>query len=176
MTAITWNALSQRYMSLSGPHAHLSRAHPRKHPLDVRDGSLRQDSVPQIEDEGSFGKDLERQIDGAVECSATDEQHEGVEISLHRQARLELLAREGGIDRPIKTDGIHSNILHIGQERGAGPARESDDLCAGNLRPHCARMRRVGSMHHRRSCSAGKMPAQVSKICTASTPASNCRS
>src|SRR6266576_397109 len=53
MTAITWNALSHTYMSLSGPHADLSRAYPCKHPLDVRDRSLRQDSVPQIEDEGS---------------------------------------------------------------------------------------------------------------------------
>src|SRR5262245_53303853 len=132
MTAITWNALSHRYMSLSAPDADLSRAHPRKHPFDMDDRRLRQDSMPQIEDEGSLGKGLERQIDGAVECSATDEQHEGVEISLHRQTRLEL-AGESRIDRPVKTDGVHSNILRVGHKRGAGPAWKSDDLCAGQL-------------------------------------------
>src|SRR5512133_109768 len=115
MTAITWKALSHTYMSLSAADASLSCAHPRKHPLDVGDGSLRQDSVPQIENKWSLGKGLERQINGAVECSTADEQHEGVEISLHRQTRLEL-AGEDRIDSPVKTDGVHSNILRVGHE------------------------------------------------------------
>ena len=91
--------------------------------------------MAQIEDEGSLGEGRECQIDGAVECGTTDEQHEGVEISLHRQARLEL-AREDWIDRPVKTDGVHSNILHVGYERGPGSAWKSDDLCAGQLAAH----------------------------------------
>src|SRR5262245_27303072 len=100
------------------------------------DRRLRQDAVSEIEDEGPLGKRLEYVIDRAVERSAAGEQHQRVEVSLHRHAPLNLTTRKSRIDRPIEADGIDRNIFHVAQERSADTTRKSDYLCARYVAAH----------------------------------------
>src|SRR6266700_1756397 len=63
-------------------------------------------------------------------------QHQWVEISLHRQARVNLVAHKDGIDRPIEADGVYRNVLYVAQECGAGTARKRDHFCIRHLAAH----------------------------------------
>ena len=111
-----------------------------------------------------------------VERRAAGEQHQRIEIALHRPRRLDLLAREAAIDHPVESDRIDRDPLDIAPQRRAGAARKPDDLRVRHSRSRTpATIRSAGSMHQRSNSSGGSTPAQVSKICTASTPASNCR-
>src|SRR5256885_5256048 len=138
MIAMTWKAFNHTYMRRSDAHSGviLCPAYACKHPLHMCDRRLRQDAVSEIEDEGPLGKRLEYVIDRAVERAAAGEQHQRVEVSLHRHATLDLVTRKSGIDRPIETDGIDRNIFHIAQERSTDTTRKSDYLCARYLAAH----------------------------------------
>src|SRR5215472_9435862 len=92
--------------------------------------------VSEIEDEGPLGKRFEYVIDRAVERGAPGEQHQRVEVSLHRHAPLNLITRKSRIDRPIEADGIDRNIFDIAQERGADTTRKSDYLCTRYVAAH----------------------------------------
>src|SRR5262245_14067355 len=92
----------------------LPRAHARNHLLHMCNGRLRQDAMSKIEDERPAGKGFKYRIDHAIEWSAASEQHHRIEIPLHRHTGMDLIPNENGIDRPIKADRIHGNILHVG--------------------------------------------------------------
>ena len=62
-----------------------------QHALDMRDRRLRKDAVPQVEDERSAGKCRHHLIDRTVERFAAGHQNLGIEIALHRHARLDAL-------------------------------------------------------------------------------------
>src|SRR5262245_52858897 len=134
---MTWNAFSQTYMLRSDPDARiLLRANPRKHSLYVRNWCLRQNTMSEIEDEGAPRKGLEYHVDHAIECGTAGAQHQGIEISLHRHAQVNLVAHENGIHRPIETDGVYRNVFHVVHERGADTARKRDHFCIGYLPAH----------------------------------------
>src|SRR5712672_1306286 len=105
MMAMTWNALSHSYISSRSAHA-------REHLLHMRDRRLRQDAVAEIEDERPIRKRSKNLVDGPVERAAARHQRQGIEISLHRHADLDLIARECKIGRPIKTHGIDRDLFH----------------------------------------------------------------
>src|SRR6266566_6356840 len=114
----------------------LCPTHARKHLLHMCDRRLRQDAVSEIEDEGPLGKRLQYVIDRAVERAAAGEQHQRVEVSLHRHATLDLVTRKSEIDRPIEADGIDRNIFHVAQERSTDTTRKSDYLCPRYMTAH----------------------------------------
>ena len=67
---------------------------------------------------------------------ATGEQHQRVEVSLHRHAPLDLISRKSRIDGPIEADGIDRNIFYVTQERSANATRKSDYLGPGYVAAH----------------------------------------
>src|SRR5262245_66455785 len=87
---------------------------------------LRQDAVAEIEDERSLGEHLEDAVDRTIERRAACHPHQGVEISLHRYAPLDLIAREREIDGPIEPHGIDRDLLDVAQKRCADAAWKSD--------------------------------------------------
>ncbi len=103
-----WKAFSQRYMVASSPAAHAL-----EHLLDMRDRRLRQDAVAEIEDEWAARQRRQDVVDVAVERRAAGEQRQRIEIALHRHARLELLARERAVDRPVEADRVDAGSLDI---------------------------------------------------------------
>src|SRR5215468_9640597 len=138
MIAMTWKAFNHTYMRRSDAHSDviLCPAYACKHLLHMCDRRLRQDAVSEIEDEGPLGKRLKYVIDRAVERGAAGEQHQRVEVSLHRHAPLDLISRKSRIDGPIEADGIDRNIFHVTQERSANATRKSDYLGPGYVAAH----------------------------------------
>src|SRR5262245_9624377 len=99
----------------------------------MRNRRLWQNAVSKIEDEWALGERFQYHLHGAVQSSAPGEQHQRVEISLHWYMRLNVLPREGGIDRPIEADGVYRHVFHIAQQCCAGTAGKSDDFCIPDL-------------------------------------------
>ena len=54
----------------------------------MRDRRARQNTVAEIENERPAGERVQDRIDAAVECLTTREQHQRIEVSLHRAPRL----------------------------------------------------------------------------------------
>src|SRR5262249_45249498 len=101
--------------------------------VDMRNWRLRQNAVSEIEDERAPGERFQYCLDGAVQCSATSEQHQRVEISLHWQVWLNGLPREGGIDRPIEANGVYRHGFHITQQGRARTSGKSNDFCVRDV-------------------------------------------
>src|SRR5262249_46019308 len=100
------------------------------------DRRLWQDAVSEIEEEGPLETRLEYVTDRAVQRGAAGEQHQRVEVPLHRHAPLDLITRKRRIDGPIEPDGIDRNIFHVAQECGADTTRKSDYLCPRYMAAH----------------------------------------
>src|SRR5262245_1471864 len=101
MIAMTWNALSHSYISVSKnnrdqqsragvpaqqqePARPSCPAYPREHLLDMGDRCLRQDAVTEIEDERPLGKNVEDIVDRAVERCTAGDKRQRIEVALHR--------------------------------------------------------------------------------------------
>ena len=148
-------------------------AHPLQHPLDMRDRRLRQNAVAEIEDERAVG---ERLI-----TSSTSRSSAAPPASSASGSRLPCTATCGCRISRAQTRGRSSSRgptaltpvqLGIRQRHRAGAARKADDLGARHLRAHALRRSSASAaMHQRSNSSGGRTPAQVSKICTTSTPA-----
>src|SRR5262249_31095860 len=132
MIAMTWKAFNHTYMRRSDAHSGviLCPAYACKHLLHMCDRRLRQDAVPEIEDEGPLGKYLEYVVDRAIERGAAHEQRQRIEVSLHRHAPLDLITGKNAINRPIEADPINGDVSDVAQERGAHPTRKSNHLRA----------------------------------------------
>src|SRR5258705_7959029 len=130
MIAITWNAFNHSYIGVSGRHsrlADLTPAHPFEHLLHMRDRGLRQDAVAEIEDERSLGKRLKDVIHSTIERGAAGKQRQWIEISLHRNAPLDLIAHEGEIGCPIQPHCIDGHVFDIAQKSSPDAAGKSND-------------------------------------------------
>src|SRR5262249_1210162 len=99
----------------------------------MRNWRLRQNAVSEIEDERAPGERFQYCLDGAVQCSATSEQHQRVEISLHWQVWLNVLPREGGIDPPIGANGVYPPPLPIPPPSRPRTPAQSNDLCVRDV-------------------------------------------
>src|SRR5258708_5771388 len=114
----------------------LSPAHVREHTLHMRDRGLRHDAVAEIEDKRPIRKCLEYLVDGAVERGTAGDQHQRIEVALHGDARLDLIARKGEVGHPIETHTVDRDLLHITQKARAYAARKSDHFCVRDLIAH----------------------------------------
>src|SRR3977135_2483021 len=102
MIAITWNAFSHSYITQSSTRLFehdLSRqascsAHTGEHLLNMGNRGLRHDAMPEVEDEWPGRKRLEYSVDRPVERDTAGDQHQWIEVTLHRQAGLELVSGE----------------------------------------------------------------------------------
>ena len=113
-------------------------------------------------------------VDRAVERGAARDQRQRIEIALDGDAALHALADEGGLGGPVDADGIDAGRIDIGRQQRAGAAGKADDLRVRHSRLRTpSTMRAVGSTDQRANSRGGSTPAQVSKICKASAPASN---
>jgi hypothetical protein len=88
-------------------------AHALDQPLDMGDRRFRQDAVAEIENERSSRQCLEDRIDRAVERHTSGEKRQRIEIALDRPARLNLIAREAELHRPIEPDRIDCHRFEI---------------------------------------------------------------
>src|SRR5262249_29617347 len=98
----------------------------------MRDRGLRQDAVTEVEDKWPIRKSLEDVVDRPIERRTAGEQHHGIEITLHRHPRLDVIPRKARIDGPVETDGINPRLLDEGQQTCADAARKSNYLCSRN--------------------------------------------
>src|SRR5436190_17872685 len=92
----------------------------------MRDRCLRQDAMPQIEDERATGKCGENLVYAAVERLTARQQEQWIEIALQRNAWWNLRARRREIDRPIKGDGIDFDFPNIGVDAQSRSPRKSN--------------------------------------------------
>src|ERR1044072_3705203 len=115
MTNMRWSAFTHSYtlgLRSFAPHA-------REHLFYVGDRRLGQNAVAEIEDEGLVRERGEHVVDRTVERGAARQQHQRIEIALHRPAALDALARKRPVDHPVEPDGIDLDLLHIARQRGA---------------------------------------------------------
>ena len=68
------------------------RPHPFHHLLDMRDRGFRLDAVAEVEDQTAGGEIRQHVVDGAIQRSAARDQYQRIEIALHRDAALNLVA------------------------------------------------------------------------------------
>src|SRR5437764_2204451 len=113
-----------------------ARAHALEHPLDVCNRRLWQNPVPKIENERTASKGLQHVINASFESLTPGQEHQGVEIALHRHAALHLLARKSSIDRPIEPDRVDRNLLHVARQHGSGTTWKPDDPRTRNRAAH----------------------------------------
>src|SRR5204863_9949021 len=92
---------------------HRLDSHALQHLLDMRDRRLGQEAMAEIENERSARESFENSIDAAVKCRTTCEQRKRIEITLHRNAALHLIARERLVDHPVEPNRIEPDVLHI---------------------------------------------------------------
>src|SRR5579862_1013683 len=95
----------------------------------MRDRRFLQDSVTKIEDERCAFQRSENIIHSFIQSLAACDQSNGIEITLHTQARRQSLARPAHRHRRIDADGIDTGFARIkfvaGKRRSS---RKSDDL------------------------------------------------
>src|SRR5205823_2546290 len=128
MPARTIRVLTSAAISSPNPHA-------SEHLLDMLDWRLRHDPVAEIEDVRAACKGLERRIDRPVERRTAGDQRQRVNIALHRQSGLHLLARKRPIDHPVEPNCIYARLCNVFREHRAGSARKSDEFRPRHLPP-----------------------------------------
>src|SRR6266508_4259201 len=79
-------------------------AHTGEHVLHMRDWSVRENAVAEIENEGATCKGRKHVIDSPVQRGAAGKQRERIKITLNRQMILQLRTYKLAIDSPIDTD------------------------------------------------------------------------
>src|SRR3954468_9509432 len=102
----------------------------------MRDRCLRQDAMPQIEDERATGKCRENLVYSAVERLTARQQEQRIEIALQRNAWWNLRARRREIDGPIKSDGINFHFPNIRIDPQPCSARKSNHSRIRNFGPY----------------------------------------
>ena len=102
----------------------------------MADRGMRQDTMSKIEDERCSGESFQYSFDGTVERCTARREHDRIKIALNGQARLDVIAHKGWIGRPIDSDSVDGHTLDIICEARAGAARECDQPCICNSRPH----------------------------------------
>src|SRR5262249_44825497 len=101
----------------------------REHLLDMRHGSIRQDAVPKIENERPIRERLQNVIDCRIERFSAADQYERIEVSLYRNARLDLVAGKSKVHAPIQSHCIDRHGFKVMQQACAGIAWKTDYLC-----------------------------------------------
>ncbi len=76
----------------------------------------------------SAGEGLEHCVDRPIERRPARDQNERIEISLHRHAALDVLARKGAVEHPVEPDSVDRYLVHIARQQRPGAAGKSDDL------------------------------------------------
>ena len=102
--------------------------------LDMGDRRFRHDAMAEIEDERPARERLQNRVNGAIERRPAGDQHQRIEIALHRHAALHPLAHKTAIHHPIEADRIDRELLDIARQQRAGAARKADHLGARDLR------------------------------------------
>ena len=91
---------------------------------------------PRLKISGPCAEILQDVVDRAIERGAAGEQRQRIEIALHGDAALHVLAHEGRLGHPVDAHRVDRHAVEIACERGAGAARKADDLRAGHLAAH----------------------------------------
>ena len=130
-------------------------------------------AMAQVEHEGTMAELVEDARGLALQRRTACHQHQRIEIALQADMRLQFARRPMSTDAGIDRQGSKGIISAIHQGCRTDGARKGDDRRLGMARVHG-----MGDAHHRlerparSSCSSGSTPAQESKSCTASAPAS----
>ena len=128
-------------------------------------GGLRQDAVAKIENMRPSAKSRENSAHPCLKCRAAGGECQRIEIALQHQPMIESLRGPAWINGAVKPERIDAGARREIQQMSPGPFWKA--YHAGIL---------VAKPQARNDClDRGKTPAQVSKICTASTPASICQ-
>ena len=113
-------------------------------------------------------QELRRWSDPALRL---DQERQRIKITLNRPPRLNMIAREHKLNGPIDSDRINCNTIKVTSELSSGAARKANDPCSGNLLAHRIDNARAGLNTPFSKFLGRQTPAQLSKICTVSTPA-----
>src|SRR3954452_3362854 len=103
-------------------------AHPLQHLIDVRDRRFRLDAVPEVEYEPALAEVRQHVIDRLIESGAACDQRKRVQISLHRDPVLYVVADQRRFGCPIDADRIDASRFHISGQQRPGPPWKPDDL------------------------------------------------
>ena len=179
-----WNALSQSRSSpsLRNPRAGQASAaadraaHPRNQSLHMRDRRVRQHAMTEIEDERPCRKASRIASTARSSASPPTRSASGSRLPWTGRCALDVIARESKVHHPVEPHRIDRDSRKIALSSVPAPRGKPMIFARRNSLAHSR-----DDPRHRldapfaRIRSAGNIPAQVSKICTASTPASNCR-
>ena len=118
---------------------------------------------------------LQNVIHRPVQRRAAGDQGDGIQIALHRAAQI--LRRPVHRRRRVQRHRIHARRRDIGliAGLGGGAGKTDDPARPGFASRTAATILAVGSITTCSNSAAGNPPAQLSKICTASAPASSWR-
>src|SRR5262245_2090155 len=106
-----------------------------EHLFHMLDRRLRHDPMAEVEDEGAAGEGLQGGIDRALERIAAGKQCKRIDIALHGNSRLNLIARKGPVDGPVEPDCVHRGFRNVSGEQRAGSARKTDEFRPRHLPP-----------------------------------------
>src|SRR5688500_7735674 len=122
ITKMMWPALSQRYVITSAccmclrlaPGGSAAPApHDAEEVLDIGDGCLLADSVPEVENVGAVSKRLENVLRLALQLGSAGEQEQRIEIALHRHPGWKLARGPQRIDCLVEADRIDAGFPRI---------------------------------------------------------------
>src|SRR5436190_16445625 len=102
----------------------------------MRNGCLWQNAMAQIENERAGGKCFENGVRRAIERRTARQQSKRIKIALNRKPRLNMIACKFKTDRPIESQYVDRNLLHISEKACADPARKTYELRIGNFGSH----------------------------------------
>jgi hypothetical protein len=105
--------------------------HARNHSLDMGDGRIRQNTMPEIEDEWSAPKGSKDPIHAIVEGIAAGEQYRGIEVPLDGNCLLQF-PRHRERNRPVETDSIDTGLTNIVTKMHTRAAGEANYFRTGN--------------------------------------------
>ena len=102
--------------------------------------------MAEIEDERATRESRKHGIDFFIKCAAARAQDQWIEITLHRNARLDFLVRKIAVDAVFEADGIDPGFIDIARNIFPGAAWKTNHFGAGSF---CTQLRNkpFGRLH-----------------------------
>ena len=149
------------------------RLHQLDKSRDMLERRLGDDAVAEIEDEGAGPQQVEDLAHPPLEMRSAGEQQRADRDCPAPAARPASSSRMTGERHArVAADGIDAGLLRVALGQEARAARKADDRDVRAPLPSPARRcARSARSHQRANSSSGRLPAQLSKICSASAPA-----
>ena len=153
----------------------LRAPHLRDHRLDMIDRRLRHDAVAEIEDVRAAAGGAQDRVDAVPERIAAGDERQRIEVALRREPLRKLGQEQVRLERPVERDRVGKAGLDArerGWRRRRGRTRSPWPAAVRAFSP-CT-ICRIGSSESGSNSAGGNAAPKLSKICTASAPASIC--